>query len=130
MIVAVVSFSSCGGGQSAKDVAERFLYLYLIEINQEKAKTLTSGLAESKLEEEIESLRSIRSMDIDLSQYRPFIDYSLLKSEERGPDRVMLLYEVTIKPGDENIEERKERFLISTVREEGQWVVDNFENFR
>lgn len=121
--------SACSHDDSAKGVADRFLYLYLIETNQEKARALTSGLAQSKLDEEIESLRRIRSMDIDLSQYRPFIDYKLLKTEPRGDDRIVLLYEVKIKPRTEGVEERKQNFLISTVRENGRWSVDNFENF-
>ncbi len=119
---------ACGRKQSPKGVADRFLYLYLIEINQQKAKELTSGLAESKLEDEIESLKSIRGMDIDLSENRPFIDYKLLQQNDRGPDRVMFLYEVKIKPRTKGVGETKQTFLVSTVRQNGRWQVDNFES--
>jgi hypothetical protein len=131
MFVAIAGamFGACGQENSPKGVADRFLYLYLIEINQQKAKALTEGLAASKLDDEINSLRSIRSMDIDLAEHRPFIDYKLVQKKPRGENRMMLVYDVKIKPRNEELGERKQSLLVSTVRESGRWMVDNFENY-
>ncbi|MFQ5823783.1 MAG: hypothetical protein ACE5JB_06990 [bacterium] len=128
LLILNVSFISCGYENSAEGVAEEFLYRYFIELNQQGALELSAGLAEDKLKNEIELLKSVRSdPDLDLSQSKPFIDYKLVNSQKRSDDSIAFFYDVTIqsKGGDEY----KRQVVLTTVEIDGNWKVRNFDTF-
>ncbi|MFQ5602937.1 MAG: hypothetical protein ACE5HS_06675 [bacterium] len=119
---------SCGHKNSPKGVAEAFLYRYFIELNQQGALELSSGLAEKKLQKEIKLLQSVRmEPNLDLSKHKPFIDYTLVSSKTHSDRSITFYYDVKIenKSGDES--ERK--MVLSAVDVDGVWKVNNFDIF-
>lgn len=127
-LFSIFCFFYCGYENSAEGVAEEFLYRYFIELNQQGALELSSGLAEDKLKEEIELLKSVRSEpDLDLSRHKPFIDYKLTNSQMRSDNTIAFFYDVTIesKGGDKY----KRQVVLTTVEIDGKWKVQNFDTF-
>lgn len=127
----VLNFSliACGHKNTAEGVAEKFLYRYFIELNQQGALELSTGLAVDKLEKEIELLMSVRSdPDLDLSKHKPFIDYKLVNTQNRSDNSIAFFYQVSIKSkggGDEY----KRQVVLTTVEIAGNWKVANFDTF-
>lgn len=121
------SLIACGNNP-AKGVAEKFLYRYFIELNQQGALELSTGLAVDKLKKEIELLKSVRSdPDLDLSQYKPFIGYKLVNTQRRSADSIAFFYEVSIK--SKGGDEYKRQVVLTTVEIGGKWKVSNFDTF-
>ncbi len=123
-----LGFILCGYENSPEGVAEEFLYRYFIELHQQGALQLSTGLAKDKIQEEIELLKGIRSdPDLDLTQSKPFIDYKLLNSQKRSDESVAFVYDVSIKSkgGDAS----KRQLVLTTVKIEGKWKVKNFDTF-
>ncbi|MFQ5752584.1 MAG: hypothetical protein ACE5HI_11360 [bacterium] len=119
---------SCGHKNSPKGVAEAFLFCYFIELNQQGALELSTGLAAKKLKKEIELLQSVRmEPNLDLSKHKPFIDYKLVNTQKRKDNSITFYYDVTIesKGGDKY----KRELVLSTVEIDGQWKVKNFDTF-
>jgi hypothetical protein len=125
---AVLLATGCGHDNTPDGVAEEFLFRYLIELNQQGAQELSTGLAEQKLEREIEDLRSVRMQpDLDLSGAKPFIDYQLKNKQARADQSVTFFYDVTIESKGGYKSDRQ--FILSTVEIEGKWKVNNFDTF-
>ena len=120
--------SGCGHKNSPKGVADKFLFRYFIELNQRGALELSTGLAVDKLKKEIELTQSIRmTPNLDLAKARPFLDYKLVREQERRDNSTTLYYDVTIEtPGDRD---SKREVVLSTTRVDGIWKVSNFETF-
>lgn len=121
-------FSTCGHDNTPEGVSEEFLFRYLIELNQQGAKELCTGLATVKLQKEIESLHSVRMQpDLDLSSAKPFIDYQLKNQQQRPDKSVTFFYEVTIE--SKGGYESQRQFVLSTIAVNGKWLVNNFDTF-
>ncbi len=120
--------SACGVRNDPREVADKFCYLYLIELNQTEALTLASGLAKEKLIKEIDLLRGARIASDELQLAKPFIDYEMSRRADQDESHVMFNYLLTIEPKSGGKIEQE--VLISTVLEDGRWRVNNFENYR
>lgn len=118
----------CGHDNSPQGVADEFLFRYFIELNQRGALELASGLAEKKLRKEIELTQSIRmTPNFDLGKYKPFLDYKLVRTQEREDNSVTLFYDINIEaPGGSNT---KREVVLATAQFENQWKVTNFDTF-
>jgi hypothetical protein len=123
-----VMMTACGVRNDPRAVADKFCYLYLIELNQTEALSLASGLAKEKLLKEIELLRGARTASDELQLAKPFIDYELSRRSDQDESHVMFNYLLTIEPKSGGKIEQE--VLISTVLENGRWKVNNFENYR
>lgn len=122
------AFSACGHDNTPEGVSEEFLFRYLIELNQQGAQELCTGLATVKLQKEIESLRSVRMQpDIDLSSAKPFIDYKLKNKEMRPDNSVTFFYDLSIESKGGYQSQRQ--LVLSTIEVEGKWLVNNFDTF-
>ncbi|MFQ5865624.1 MAG: hypothetical protein ACE5IW_10380 [bacterium] len=122
------SLTACGQETPAERVAEKFLYRYFIELNQQGALELSAGLAEEKLKKEIELLKSVRrDPDLDLSQHKPFIDYKLVNAQKRSDDSIAFFYDVSIK--SKGGDGYKRQVVLTTVEIDGNWKVKNFDTF-
>jgi len=119
---------ACGVRNEPRSVADKFCYLYLIELNQAEALSLASGLAKEKLLKEIELLRGARIASDELQLAKPFIDYEMSRRADQDESHVMFNYLLTIEPKSGGKIEQE--VLISTVLEKGRWKVNNFENYR
>jgi len=118
----------CHSAGDAEAVADRFCYHYLIELNQQAARDLSTGLAAEKLSKEIELLKGARTGADELQQAKPFIDYKLERRVNQDSLHVMFYYTLTIEPKRGG--KIQQDVLISTVSDNGRWKVNNFENYR
>lgn len=107
------------------DVTERFLDLYLLEIDQERALSLTTGIAHKRLEDEIAEVAGVRATGYTPAAARPRIYYqrAMLREDERS-GRARAIYDITIEhPGGET---RRHVMLSLTDRDDGRWKVASF----
>ena len=119
---------SCGPKNVPEEVAEDFLFRYFIELNQQGALELSTGLAADKLKKEIQLLQSVRrEPDLDLSKHKPFIDYKRVNLQKQQDGSLTFYYEVTIEKRD-GVKLKRE-VVLSTIDVEGQWKVKNFDTF-
>jgi len=108
---------------SARGVVEKFVDQHYVNIDLEKAKQYTVGLALAKIDEE---LRLTAGQVIDASTRKPAIHYRLLEKKERAR-RASFLYEGTIRAEDAPVFTR--RWLILARREGDRWWVSNFSEY-
>jgi len=122
--------SACGPRNDPRDIADTFCYRYFIELNQSTALEIASGLAANKLRKEIELLkggaRTFDEGERDFHRAKPFIDYKLAQRTEQDADRVLFIYQVSIEARQGNDKMERE-IVLSTVRENGRWVVNNYD---
>lgn len=126
--IIILIICGCATRSDPRAVADRFCYLYLIEFNQQAALSLVSGLAQEKLLKEIELLRGARTDADELYWSKPFTDYDLRRRVDKDDANAMFYYLLTIEPKAGGKIEQE--VLISTVRENGLWKVNNYENYR
>lgn len=127
-LAVVTATLGCGVKNDPRAVADQFCYHYLIELNQDEALSLASGLAQQKLKKEIELLKGARLGADELQWAKPFIDYEMRRRDDRTDSQVMFYYKIAIEPkGGGKIEEE---VIISTVLENGRWTVNNYEHYR
>jgi hypothetical protein len=110
--------------RSPAAVADRFVDLYFVEIDQKRALALSSGLAYAKLEEELSLVEKVRR-GYQPEQAKPSIFY-VRRSTEVSGDHGRLAYDITIRQGRD---ETRRHALISVEREDrpgGRWTVVNF----
>jgi len=106
--------------QTAQGVAEEFIDQHYVNIDLQKAKEYSAGLALEKINEEI---RLTSGQAIDASTRKPRIHYRLLEKKE-GDHRASFIYEGTIRA--EDAPEFTRRWLIVARKEGNQWRVSNF----
>jgi hypothetical protein len=125
-------FLTCGVSNDPREVADAFCFRYFIELDQVHALEIASGLAADKLRKEIELLkgaaRDFQEGEREFHQHKPFIDYKMTQRTDQDADHVMFLYHLVIEPKQGGKMERE--ILVSTVRENGRWRVNNYENYR
>jgi hypothetical protein len=102
-------------------VADRFVDLYFVEIDQRRALPLTSGLARQKIEEELNLVEQVRR-DYDPEQAKPSIFYQRTSGQVTAP-HARFTYDITIRQG---ADETKRNALISVEQNDGRWTVGNF----
>ncbi len=117
---------ACGGGEPANEpgaVADRFVDLYFIEIDQARVLPLTAGVARARIEDEIEQVKSVRATGYTANAAKPKVFYDRVMFETAG-DRARAIYDIRIKhPG--GVTHR--HVLVSlSKREAGQWKVSSF----
>jgi hypothetical protein len=102
-------------------VADKFVDLYFVEIDQRRALPLTSGLAHSKLEEELSLVQKVRQ-EMTPDQSKPTIHYVRRSAETQG-DHARVTYDITVSQGRD---ETKRNALVSVELNDGKWLVGNF----
>jgi len=127
-LTVVIAALGCGAKNDPRAVADKFCYHYLIELNQDEALSLASGLAQQKLKEEIELLKGARLGADELKSAKPFIDYEMRRRDDRTDSQVMFYYKIAIEPKTGG--KIEEEVIISTVLEGGRWKVNNYEHYR
>jgi len=109
---------------SARGVAERFLDAHYVEINLQAAKPYCTGLALSRLEDEI---RLTDGQPIDESTRKPLVHYRLVEEKPRGEKSVSFLYETTISVNGAG--EFTKKILLTMRQSEQGWRVVNYSEF-
>jgi hypothetical protein len=110
--------------RSARGVAERFLDTHYVQIDLPTAKTLCTGLALSRVEDEI---RLTHGVQIDERTRPPHVSYRLLEEKNRGENNTSLLYETIFSVDGAGQFTKK---ILLTLRQNGEgWRVANFKEF-
>lgn len=129
----VFALLACGVRNEPREVADAFCFRYFIELNQPHALEIASGLAADKLRKEIELLkggaRDFQEGEREFHQHKPFIDYKMIQRTDQSADRVFFLYHLKIEPRQGGSKMERE-ILVSTIREQGRWSVNNYEDYR
>jgi hypothetical protein len=116
--------ASCeGSGEAPRDVADRFMDLHYVVLDQAGALEITSGLAREKVRDEIRLLGDVRS-GAELSASRPRISYAFLQRSDLDDGGERWRYRLEIKAG-EGIAIARDVFL-TLRRDAAGWRVANF----
>jgi hypothetical protein len=107
--------------KGAEAVADKFVDLYFVEIDQARALPLSTGLARVKIEEELSLVEKVRET-VDPNQAKPSVFYKRREAQVLG-DHARFAYDITIRQGRD---ETQRDALISLEQAEGQWRVANF----
>lgn len=119
-----VSFGACRRDlRTAQGVVEEFVDQHYVNINLQKAKEYSVGLALEKINEEI---RLTSGQVIDASTRKPRVHYRLLEKKE-GERRASFVYEGAIRA--EDAPKFTRRWLILARKEGNQWRVSNFTEY-
>jgi hypothetical protein len=116
---ALLALAACN--DTPEKVADHFVDFYFVEIDQARARPLTTGLASRKLDDELRLVESIRQT-YEPDQAKPSIFYVRQDLSLRG-ERARATYELTIRRGGD---ESHRQVLVSLERVEGRWKVGNF----
>src|SRR5919198_5122692 len=93
-VLLLLLFPACRSDpHSARGVAEQFLDAHYVEIDLQAAKPYCTGLALSRLEDEI---RLTEGQAIDENTRKPQVHYRLMEEKPRGEKSVSFLYETAI----------------------------------
>ena len=108
-------------------VAERFLDLYFVEIDQEKALPLVTGPAREALEAELAEVAKIRAEGYGPADAkgRAYYQQAYL-SEDRAAGTARLGYDLTMEHGQGESDRTRRHVLLSLRKEEGRWKVTSF----
>ena len=102
--------------------AELFLDAHYVRIDLPEALPFTSGLAHSKVEDE---MRLIEGQSIDASTRKPTVHYRLLETHPDGEHAVNFVYLGSITVEDADHFER--RWMVTVRREAEGWRVTNYQ---
>ncbi len=132
-VLFISALFSCGVGNDPHKVSEAFCFRYFIKLNQAEALEISSGLAADKLRKEIELLkgaaRHFQDGEREFHRSKPFIDYKMVQRTDQDAEHVMFLYHLSIEPRQSG-EKMEREILISAIRENGRWKVNNYEDYR
>jgi hypothetical protein len=109
---------------SARGVAERFLDAHYVEINLQAAKPYCTGLALSRLEDEI---RLTEGQSIDENTRKPQVHYRLMEEKPRGDKGVSFLYETLVSV--DGAGEFTKKVLLTMRQGDQGWRVANYSEF-
>ncbi len=113
---------ACGSDPSTpRGTAERFLDAHYVRIDLPGTLPLTTGLAQHKVEQEIEL---VQGQLIDDSTRKPTVHYALLE-EHPEHDAVTFLFRGSIRVEDADSFER--RWMVTVRRQEDGWRVTNYQ---
>lgn len=120
---------ACSGKPSNTPVAvaERFLDLYFVEIDQEKALPLVTGLAKEAIEDELREVAQIRQDGYGPSEAKGKAYYQkTYASEDPAGGSARLIYDLTMEHGQGESGRTYRHVLLSLRKEEGAWKVASF----
>jgi hypothetical protein len=120
-LAAVAAAALFGCSDTPERVGDRFMDRYFVEIDQARARPLTSGLATRKLDEELRLVESVRK-SYSPDQAKPTVYYGRLGGET-AVDHARASYEVRIKQGRDDT---RRSVLLTFERTGGRWTVSNF----
>ena len=125
-VLALALTAACSRGapdNTAGDVADRFVDMYIVEIDQARALPLTTGTAARRIQEELDQTAGVRSTGYSAELAKPTVYYERTSlKEEAGGARAV--YDIRIKHATG--EERRHVLVSLHNREGGAWKVAGF----
>ena len=121
LVAALFLAAACHSSDPRQALAERFIDALFIRIDQPSARELATGLAASKIDEEI---RLKAGQAIDESTRQPAIHYTFVQVGSAQEDSASLVYDLHVSPDGADSFTRR---LILTLRQNsGSWKVANY----
>ena len=126
VLLVCVGLVACGRGSpksEAQTVADRFVDLYFVEVDQQAALSLSIGLAQEALDKELAEVREVRATGYGPEQAKPKTYYKRTVFQIEG-DGARAVYDLTIEHGGD----RTHRQVLLTLnrRETVAWRVASF----
>ncbi|MBI1987377.1 MAG: hypothetical protein HYS70_03390 [Nitrospinae bacterium] len=122
LAVGILGLWACGPGASTPEgIARRFMDRYYVAIDLRGARELCTGLALSKIDQQLELTRGV---EINLDTRKPDVRYRLVDFKERGKLRKVFLFEGEVRVPKAGT--YKKRCLITLREKGGAWKVSNF----
>jgi hypothetical protein len=122
LCLAFVAAAGCGGDpHSARGVAELFLDAHYVLIDLPRALGHTTGVAQAKVEHEIELTQGLT---IDDSVQKPTVHYRLVEEHPDGDAASNFLYAADITAGGDSF---ARRWMVTVRRQDVGWRVTNFQ---
>lgn len=131
-LILAAALLACGTSNDPRKISDEFCFRYFIKLAQAEALELASGLAADKLRKEIEllkgSARQFQDGEQEFHRAKPFIDYKMTQRTDQDSEHVLFLYHLTIE-ARQGSEKMEREILVSTIRENGRWTVNNYEDY-
>jgi hypothetical protein len=126
LFAAVALLVACSRGDGgAAGVADRFVDLYFIEIDQARALPLTTGSAQRRLQEEIAQVAGVRGAGHTADAAKPRVFYERTMFEEQtAAGTARAVYDIRIDQGAQ--EDRRHVLVSLTRRDPDGWKVAAF----
>src|SRR5689334_1826577 len=118
--VAVLAGAGCRKKSDAERVADRFVDLYYVEIDQRAALDITVGPAHDELQQQLGLVQNMRGA---AEETRPHTYYSRVSSRVEG-DHAQFIYDLETKMGREAGVKR--HAIITVAKRDGRWKVVSF----
>lgn len=120
-VIGAVLLASTGCAASGPEAAaRRFLDAYYIHADLGEAVMLADGLALEKIKEQQALTRGVPA---DALTRKRQVFYELRQRRDRGAERVLFMYDLTIQGGGASF---RKRTLITVARMGERWRVTNF----
>jgi hypothetical protein len=119
LALALLGLSGCA--QTPEKVGDKFVDLYFVEVDQARARPLTSGLAQKKLDDELTLVQGVRR-EAASDERRPTVFYVRREMRVQG-ERAHGTYDITVKYGRD---ETHKNAMVSLARDGETWRVENF----
>jgi hypothetical protein len=122
ILLIVAGLGGCSRAETPEAIADRFVQIYYVQIDQAEAMDYTAALARHRLQEELQTVARIRRSG-SVAQARPKVQYSLARTEVDGRQR-LFVYDLTITPPQ--VPPIAKKVLIITEQIGEAWKVINF----
>ncbi len=124
-MVCMCALVACEREAAPEDVAVTFLELYALNVDQEGAMTLATGLAKEKLLKELAEVAAIRGEGFHSQMSRPKFGRELLRTDHEGDDNVLYTFRIQMTPqlGDPSAR----RMLVHVERQTEGWSVVDYQ---
>lgn len=127
ILVAILAAAACSSSgkpaNEAEAVAARFVDLYVVEIDQQRALELTTGIARQRIEDELEEVKQVRGTGYTAAAASPRVFYERTMFRQTG-ERARAVFDLRIEMG--GVETRRHILVSLTNRDGGQWRVSSF----
>ena len=121
LTLTMLAMPGCHSSDPRQATAERFIDELFIKIDQPGARRLATGLAASKIDDEI---RLKDGQAIDDTTRQPRIHYTFVQAGPEQDDAASLVYDLHVAPDGADAFTRR---LVLTVRQDGgAWKVANY----
>ena len=121
LVLTVLALPGCHSSDPRQATAERFIDELFVKIDQPAARRLATGLAASKIDDEI---RLKDGQAIDDTTRQPQIHYTFVQTGPEKDDAASLVYDLHVAPDGADAFTRR---LVLTVRQDdGTWKVANY----
>ncbi len=116
---------ACDREAAPEDVAVTFLELYALNVDQEGAMTLATGLAKEKLLSELAEVAAIRGEGFRSRMSRPKFSRELLRTDREGDANILYTFRIQMTP--ELGEPTARRMLVHVEKQASGWTVVDYQ---